>query len=88
MPAISVLKTDEPQRINSGLGIVGDMPSPLPAGEVMDKLKAALQTDSGALQAIGKKIRRLGYVAALQGFRGIGAEKRCGTFYHGRNQTQ
>ncbi|MDY3751697.1 Nif3-like dinuclear metal center hexameric protein [Christensenella minuta] len=68
MPAISVLKTDEPQRINSGLGIVGDMPSPLPAGEVMDKLKAALQTDSVRVAGnLKKKIRRLGVCGGAAG---------------------
>ncbi len=44
--AISVFRTEEPQKLRSGLGIVGDLPQKLRAKEVLDRLKDALTTDN------------------------------------------
>lgn len=45
-PAISVLRTEEPQKLLSGLGIVGELPQKLKVKELLDRLKNALTTES------------------------------------------
>ncbi|WP_066683850.1 Nif3-like dinuclear metal center hexameric protein [Christensenella intestinihominis] len=68
VPAISVLKTDEPQQVGSGLGIVGDLPLPLRAREVLDRLKESLKTDSVRVAGdLDRTIKRLGVCGGAAG---------------------
>ena len=68
VPAISVLRTEEPKTLQSGLGIVGDLPQRLPVREVLDRLKKILQTDSVRVAGdIEKSVARIGICGGAAG---------------------
>lgn len=85
VPAISALKTDEPQYVSSGLGIVGDLPEPSRTTDILDRLKEILQTDS--IRVAGRtdgKISRIGVCGGAAGdFAGASRSKGAELFITG-----
>ncbi|MBC5647041.1 Nif3-like dinuclear metal center hexameric protein [Christensenella tenuis] len=85
MPAISALRTDEPQCVSSGLGVVGDLPEPSRTTDILDRLKEILQTDS--IRVAGEmngKISRVGVCGGAAGdFAGAARNKGAELFITG-----
>lgn len=75
-PAISVLRTEEPRTVLSGLGIVGDLPREMKAREAVDILKAAIKTDSVRVAGdLEKNVSRVGVCGGAAGEFGQAAEE-------------
>lgn len=67
-PAICALRSDEPQKVLAGLGIVGDLVKPMKTREVLDRLKNALQTDSVRVAGdVEGEIKRIGVCGGAAG---------------------
>ncbi|MEG2360301.1 MAG: Nif3-like dinuclear metal center hexameric protein [Christensenella sp.] len=75
-PAISVLPTDSPRKLLSGLGIVGELPDRMSARDAVDMLKTALQTDSVRVAGdLNKEIGCIGVCGGAAGEFGEAARK-------------
>ncbi len=75
-PAISVLILEEPERIEAGLGVVGDLPQELTVRRAVERLKMALAIDSVRVTGnLDRTIKRLAVCGGAAGDLAEQAEK-------------